>query len=165
MKRSLVQHPGGDQDRLVEYLQDKLFGHFPRKLRSAKVAVRGCLLVNRPLQVQIPKKNTQGMRHRWWERTVKILIKTIWSHKFLYRVEKTIKVKHVVQWAVSTDCLHVLLWAWSFLFVFGVHGWQSLSVCQNGLYCTLDQPPTFIDYRTLKHLNQNEVIGYAALNN
>lgn len=59
MKRSLVQHPGGDQDRLVEYLEDKLFGHFPRKLRSAKVAVRGCLLVNRPLQVQIPKKNTR----------------------------------------------------------------------------------------------------------
>lgn len=38
----------------MEYLEDKLFGNLPSKLRAAKVAVRGCLLVDGPLQVQFP---------------------------------------------------------------------------------------------------------------
>lgn len=38
----------------MEYLEDKLFGNLPSKLWSAEVAVRGCLLVDRPLQVQLP---------------------------------------------------------------------------------------------------------------
>lgn len=44
-----------DQDTQVEYLEDELFGHLPGKLLSAEVAVRGCLLVDRPLQVQFPR--------------------------------------------------------------------------------------------------------------
>ena len=43
-----------DQEEQVEYLEDKLFGNFPSKLWSAEVAVRGCLLVDWPLQVQLP---------------------------------------------------------------------------------------------------------------
>ena len=35
-------------------LEDKLFGHLPAKLCSAKVAVRGCLLVDWPLKLQFP---------------------------------------------------------------------------------------------------------------
>lgn len=50
--KDLVQPPD-------EYLVDKLFGHLPSKLWSTKVAVRGCLLVDRPLQVQLPREDTE----------------------------------------------------------------------------------------------------------
>lgn len=53
--------PGGmagqDETGVQEYLKDKFFGLFPRKLRSAEVTVCSSLLVDRPLQVQLPKKN------------------------------------------------------------------------------------------------------------
>lgn len=47
-----------DQDVQVEYLVDKLFGDFPAKLWSAKVAIGGRLLVDWPLQIQFPEKET-----------------------------------------------------------------------------------------------------------
>lgn len=44
-----------NQEKQVEYLEDKLFGHLPSKLWSAEVAIRSCLLVDWPLQVQFPR--------------------------------------------------------------------------------------------------------------
>lgn len=49
---------------------DELFGHLPSKLCSAKVAVGGCLLVDWPLQVQLPGEDTEDMKRQRWERTV-----------------------------------------------------------------------------------------------
>lgn len=45
----------------AENLEDKLFGHLPSELWSAKVAVGGCLLVDRPLQVQFPGIDKEEM--------------------------------------------------------------------------------------------------------
>lgn len=49
-----------------EYLEDKLFGDLPSKLWSTKVAVRGCLLVDRPLQVQFPEEEIEEIPHQRW---------------------------------------------------------------------------------------------------
>ena len=42
------------------YLEDELLGHLPGKLWSTEVAVRGCLLVDGPLQVQFPEGGNRG---------------------------------------------------------------------------------------------------------
>lgn len=44
-----------NQEKQVEYLEDKLFGHLPSKLWSTEVAISSCLLVDGPLQVQFPR--------------------------------------------------------------------------------------------------------------
>lgn len=61
MELAVVAHTEAgrsDQDRQVEYLQDKLFGNLPRKLWPAEVAIRGCFLVDRPLQIQFPDNDS-----------------------------------------------------------------------------------------------------------
>jgi len=51
---------GGVWDWQMELLEDKLFWHLPRKLWSSKVAIGSCLLVDWPLQLQIPANITKG---------------------------------------------------------------------------------------------------------
>lgn len=53
-----LQH-GDGPDRQVAKLKDELFGHLPGKPLSAEVAVCGCLLVDGPLQIQLPSEETE----------------------------------------------------------------------------------------------------------
>lgn len=47
------------RDEQTEYLELEFLGNLPSELWTAKVAIGGCLLVDRPLQLQFPGRTQQ----------------------------------------------------------------------------------------------------------